>query len=118
MKATEFCKFFDFTLEKCDIDEYGDECGYKATDDQGVFYTRYVMDVKDLSDGFDSMLQDYIENDIEANGFDFDPTCDKQTYYEQALTWCDNNEIWKNTDTREIIACLVNPDLIEDDLED
>ena len=33
---------------------------YDVIDDQGVFHTRHINDVKDLVDCFDSMLDDYI----------------------------------------------------------
>ena len=76
MKASEFCKFFDFTYEKehgyADTDFYSGEYNYKATDDQGVFHDRLVKNVADFADEFDSMLQDYIQDDLEEQGFESD----------------------------------------------
>jgi hypothetical protein len=117
MKATEFCKFFEFTLvKKHGYDEDARVYNYMAVDDQGVFSNRYVYKVSDLADKFDSMIQDYIETDIEIAGFDYDSS-KEETYYEQALDWCKANRDYKDTDTCEVIACLVNPELLEDDLE-
>lgn len=119
MKATEFCKFFEFTLYKergyADEDYYEGKYNYKATDDQGVFHTRYVTDVTELADEFDSLLQDYVIDDLECQGFEPDI---HENWYKQALTWCEENEEYKGTDIHQVIACLLNPDLIEDDTEE
>ena len=38
-----------------------------------------------------------------------------RTYYQFALAWCDASDDYRNTDTRDIIQCLVDPKYIEDD---
>lgn len=109
MKASEFCSFFDFTLVKengyVDEDFYSGDYQYRATDDQGVFHDRYAADVKDLADEFDSMLQDYVDDDLEYNGFEPPATGD---YYEAALQWLETSEL-KNTDIHDVVKVLVNP---------
>lgn len=73
MKATDFCAFFDFTLERGEnTDEYGETFKYYATDDQGVFDDRHLNDVSELVDLFDSCLHDYIDEDVEQKtGFEY-----------------------------------------------
>jgi len=119
MKATEFCKFFDFTLyRESGIDEDGNEYNYIAVDDQGCWDDRTGSKITDITDWFDACLQDYVEEPIEYAGFE--PKSEGKrywNYYEQALAWCDANEDYKDTDLRNIIACLLNPELIEDDTE-
>ena len=114
MNAYDFCKFFEFTLEKesgiADEDFYTGEYSYRATDDQGVFHDRLVNDVKDLADEFDSMLQDYVQDDLEYNGFE-PPT--NENYYEAALKWLETSEL-KDTDIHDVVRVLVNPDELKE----
>lgn len=120
MKATDFCKYFDFTLWVNDTNEE-DESGYVskyiATDDQGCFQARYVNDVKDLADCFDSMLMDYVDSELYYHNFKYD---DKSNlaFYEQAKEWIENtiNNPLFDSYTYEVICCLVNPNNIIDDL--
>lgn len=115
MKATEFANYFDFTIQFVTIpDEELFHYAYDVVDNQGVFYTREIDDVTELVDCFDSMLPDYVESVLEEHGFE--PKMD-QNYWEQALEWIRNDEYLKDTDTREIIECLMNSDLIENDVE-
>ena len=115
--------YFDFELvdEPTTIDEYeannncyieaGETYKYHAYDIQGVFNTRYVNELPELADYFDSMLFDYVDSLIEENGFNYDESADG-SYYEQALAWISTNDDLKDTDTAEVIAALVNPELL------
>lgn len=113
MKASEFCKFFDFTYEKeygyADTDFYSGEYNYKATDDQGVFHDRLVKNVADFADEFDSMLQDYIQDDLDEQGFE--PELN-ENYWKSALLWIGDNEYYKIT--KNVIECLLYPEKIEE----
>ena len=94
MKATEFCKFFDFTLErgkfevKDDLVYLNGTYRYCATDDQYCFHDRYVNDVNDLADAFDSCLQNYVNDYIEEDGFKYDKEKDG-SYYDQAVEFAE-----------------------------
>lgn len=120
MKATDFCKYFDFTLWVNDTNEE-DESGYVskyiATDDQQVFHTRYLDDVGFLASCFDSMLIDYVDRTLYYYNFQCDSNSDK-TFYEQAKEWIENtiNNPLFDSYTYEVICCLVNPHNIIDDL--
>ena len=121
MKATEFCKFFEFTLEKehgivpeADTFYGGNEYNYIATDDQGVFNPRYAMEVNDLVDLFDICLKNYIDDNLEEDGFEFDKENTKEDYYEQALKWARENKY--SPYIAEILEALVSGEL-EDDTE-
>lgn len=121
MKATEFCKFFEFTLEKehgiiPESELYaGEEYNYIATDDQGVFHPRYVMKVDELIDAFDICLNDYIDSNLEEDGFEYDKEKEvDETYYEQALKWAKKNKY--SPCITEVIETLVSGEL-EDDTE-
>lgn len=115
MKATDFCAFFDFTLERGEnTDEYGETFKYYATDDQGVFDDRHLNDVSELVDLFDSCLHDYIDEDVEQKtGFEYEE--DKEgTYYEQLLEFL---EVCKDAYDcyYEVVNALVHPETIVDD---
>ena len=117
MKATEFCKFFEFSLErKHGYDEDEDEYNYVAMDDQGTLDPRYVMDVDDLTECFDSLLKDYIDDGIQEHGFEYNLMSDT-SYYEQALKWIktEANELIKKC-YQEVVEALVTGKL-EDDTE-
>ena len=120
MKATEFCKFFDFTLEKGEFEVKNDfiyDDGvykYRATDDQGVFADRYTNDITDITDWFDSCLQDYINDDVEEDGFVYVKE-QPGSYYEQMLSWLKENG---DTYYYYVVASLVDPRLIVDDLRE
>lgn len=110
MNAYEFCKFFDFTLEKeSGINEDGDTYNYIATDDQAVFHDRTAYKVSGLTDLFDSMLPDYVDEECEYNGFEYDESQDG-TFYEQALKWVKSDENYRDTDLAGVLEALVNPD--------
>ncbi len=115
MKATEFCKFFDFTLyKKKGIDENGCIYNYIATDDQSAWHDRQAEKIDEIVDWFDACLDDYIIANLDEDGFE--PKTD-ENYWEQALAWCEANDDYRETDTHDVIACLLNPGLIEDDAE-
>lgn len=118
MKATEFCKFFEFTLQKeHGYDEEDGEYNYIATDNQGVFHPRHVLYVDELTDMFDSCLKDYVDDNLEEDGFKVDESCG--SYYQQALDWVngldDSKQIIKDCYT-DILTALVTGTL-EDDTE-
>lgn len=118
MKATEFAKWFDFTITlntENEADECGDVTKYIVEDDERVFHTRYIDCVSDLADCFDSMLMDYIETPMEECGFDYDIDADG-TFYEQALEWAKANKSKVYDGYIEMLECLVNPEKIEDDV--
>lgn len=123
MRATEFCKFFDFTLVKehgfvpgSDDLYAGTEYNYIATDNHGVFQPRYVMDVNELTDMFDSCLKDYIDDMIEEDGFEVDEHYG--AYYDQAYEWAKENETYKEyyPTVIEALEALAKGEL-EDDTE-
>ena len=116
MKVNEFCDFFDFTYEKehgeIDEDLYSGEYNHIATDNQGVLHNRYVMNISDLSDEFNSLLDDYINEFIEEDGFEYDENAEG-TYYEQAYKWCvDTNYEYKTI--TDVLDCIIHPEKIEE----
>ena len=116
MKATEFCKFFEFTIYKSHgIDEDGDEYNYIAVDDQGVFHSRYITDITEIANCFDSLLMDYIESNVEEDGFKYDDNRNG-TYYEQLLEWL--KEVNYYEWYIDVVSCLIDPRLIVDDVEE
>lgn len=123
MKATEFCHFFEFSLREIEDsdktdEEYTEGDKYIITDDQGVFSSRFVSDVSSLAGCFDSMLDDTLADYVEEFGFKSD---DKSglTYYEQVKEWIEKDCYYLyNTDTYDVICCLIDPSLIEDDVKE
>lgn len=114
MQATEFCHYFEFSLNKeHGFDDDGSEYNYAVVDDQGVFDTRYIMQIDELVNCFDVMLRDYVEDYVEDNGFEYDSSLEK-TYYEQALQWIIDTDL-AGTDTHWVIAALVDPKTLADD---
>ena len=113
MKATEFCKWFDFTLDKGEFyDEDGVDWKYCATDDQGVFANRYADNVDDFADMFDSCLQDYVDEDLEYNGFDPDDYEPSQ-YYMSASRWCEDESEMNDTFLHHIVRVLAGLEKLE-----
>lgn len=112
MKATEFAKFFEFTIQfATDFDEYGNEAKYEVIDDQGVFHTRYINKIEELIDCFDSMLDDYIFSIFEEDGYKFN---EHENYFKQLEKWTQDKKEYEGI--REIILCFIYPELIEEDL--
>ena len=123
MKATDFVNFLDFYIVTAkdygkiidkDIDpEEANDINYVAIDRQGVFQNRYIVNIHDIVDCFDSMLADYIDTNIEEDGFNYNPEMGT-TYYEQALKWVNENpdeEYYK-----DVIKALVYPETIINDV--
>ena len=111
MKASEFCKFFDFTYEKehgyADTDYFTGEYNYKATDDHGCWNDRFVTNLEDFADEFDACLPDYIQDVIEEDGFE-EPN--NENYWSAALKWINNREDKEYYKIiREVIECLLDP---------
>ena len=92
MTVYDFCEFFDFTCEKVDG-------GYIATDDQGVFHDREFEKPGDCVDMFDSMLSDYVDDELEYHGFSWDGTGD---FYAHAWNWFADKE----TDLAQVVGAL------------
>lgn len=119
MEATEFCKYFDFSLEKEEGSIDGVYYNYRATDDQGVFDDRLAENVADLADMFDSMLFDYVDSEAEYYGFtpsqDFN-TFENNHYYKEMKDRLEGTEL-KSTILYDVICVLVDPDKLENDLQ-
>ena len=104
MKATDFANFFEFHIEIIPTEDYieileddntddlfcwatGNSTVYAVIDDQAGFDTRYIDKVQDLTECFDSLHKDYIEDLIEEDGFECDETKDATSAYVlQSLT--------------------------------
>lgn len=119
MKATEFCKLFDFTLEKGEFEVKNDityDDGiykYCATDDQACFHDRYVNDVNELVNEFDSCLQNYVNDYIEEDGFEYDKE-KNETYYDQAIEF--GKDIYDEDSVfMHILKVLFGTETLEDD---
>ena len=108
MKASEFCEYFDFTLTK------NEDGWYIATDNQGVFDNRYCIVITDLAECFDILLENYIDDDLEYDGFNPE---DRTNYYEKAEQWL-KEKGETNTTFYEVIRVLNNPQLLEDDVSE
>jgi hypothetical protein len=110
MKATEFAEYFEFTIQKGEEpDEFGEISKYDVVDNQGVFHTRHIDDVKDLVDCFDSMLDDYVFDTLEEDGFEV------EGFDENTIKFAEE-KYGKDSGFTEMIKAFVNPDLIEDDV--
>lgn len=126
MKATEFCKFFDFNIDIVPIDEVSEddrndfalqeEWVYEMTDDQGTFRTRYADSICTIADLFDSMLLDYVDSTLSDFGFEWDQYS-MEPQYEQALKWIKGTEL-EGTNIHRVIECMVDPSKIKDDLKE
>lgn len=119
MKATEFCNFFDFTLEKGnykvkhDVVYADGTYKYCATDDQVCFHDRYVNDVNDLASEFNSCLQDYVDDYIEEDGFEYDKE-KEGSYYDQAVEFAEG--IYKEDSIFiHVLKVLNGTETLEDD---
>lgn len=118
MKATEFCKFFDFhIILNIPNTEEGAHRRYAVIDDQGTFNTRYIDSVDELTDQFDTMLADYVDSTLLDFGFMPDEDVEFG-FYKQALEFIENGdgEDLKGTDTYNVIRCLTDSSLIIDDV--
>ena len=114
MKLSEYCKFFEFTVEKgkfTDEDD-GTEYKYMATDDQQCFHARYGNEPNDFIDQFGSMEEDYLlanlHEDLEDNYVED---------YEKLVTILENSE-YRDTEQYHIVKCLAGLEDLEDDLEE
>ena len=114
MKLSEYCKFFDFTVEKGNFtdEDDGTEYKYMATDDQQCFHARYGDEPNDFIDQFESMEEDYVISSIRDDCFD-----DCPNDYLRLVTILENTE-YKDTDTFHVIKCLAGVETLEDDLEE
>ena len=116
MKATEFCKFFEFDLEKGEFkDEDGVNRKYCAIDDQDVFGNRYADNVSDLADAFDICIPDYVDEELEYNGFN-PKNHEPSKYYLEANKWCKQSEI-NDTDLHHVVRVLAGLEELEEDDE-
>lgn len=112
MTISDFCSFFDFTFQEGNFilsdndDNYMIEAGeykYMASDDQGCFCNRYANDIGDFISMFDSMVYDYIDSNIEEDGFIYDQKADG-SYYDQAFKWLSGREDYKDTAIFHVVA--------------
>ncbi len=131
MNASDFAKFFDFSIkrienEMVDKDEffwgtYNEDntfTGYRVADNEAVLTTRYIDKVGDLVECFDSMLTDYIDSALEDYGCPVIYLYDYENYdYEKARNWIEESRPdLRNTDIYDVICCLANRELIFDDV--
>lgn len=118
MKATKFCDFFEFDIQKGSFrdNEDGEIYRYQVEDTHEVFHTRYVDDVSDLTECFDSMLIDYIDSTLDDYEFVLNEESEK-TFYEQAQEYIEKecSELY-DTDTYHVICCINGNESIEDDI--
>lgn len=116
MKATKFCEFFEFHIQPAtEPDEYGNMYKYEVVDSQGIFDTRYVNEVKELPDCFDSLYDDYIFELFEEDGLEFSESENK---FQQIISAMENNDRYYNSHIKEIVNCILDGNLIEDDVEE
>lgn len=114
MYIDEFCKFFDFTFDSGDfIDEYGDHYKYIATDDQGCFVPRFSNNILNFRDMFESMEADYIVDDLEYNGFEYNQKI-PVPYYEQAYKWLLAHDDYKYTDIFDVVSVFAGHDELKE----
>lgn len=107
MKATDFCNFFEFSIQKTNSQ-------FEVVDIQGVFDTRYVKKVSELVYCFGSMEDDYIWHDIEDTyGYD------GQHDYENAQKWIEEKcHDLLNTDMYDVICAFASDGrTIENDVD-
>lgn len=120
MKATELADFFDFTIRlnvDNELDEYGKDddepTKYVVEDNQWCFASRYIDDVSELTECFDSMLDDYIIRDLEEEfGFEYDYKTDERTIMEAAADFATEHDI----SYAEFVRAMAGYDEIEDDV--
>ena len=111
MKIADFCNFFEFTFEAGEFYDDGEKYKYIATDNQGVFRDRLFNDIEFFIDAFDSMVPDYVDDDLEYNGFEYDKE-DPAPYYVQAYKWMSDNPDYKDTDVYEIVKLFSGNDTL------
>ena len=135
MKASEFAEFFDFEIDYVenkditpvlnevfawgiDEEDAASFTGYEVYDNQGVLSSRYIEKIEDLTECFDSMLNDSIFDDfneyLESIGI---PEVDN---IDDILKLLNENPKIKehySGDFYELISAFVNPKLIEDDIK-
>lgn len=114
MKASEFAGFFEFSITREDhLDEENFCKRFIVTDKQGVMETRHISYVEGLSDCFDSLLDDYVNDNLKEYGFDFDRKS-RKSYYSQALSFLKGKAAYKSL--YDVINCLLHPEKIKDDV--
>ena len=118
MKASEFVKFFNFTLRR--NEGFTDEnrlFRYEVTDDEGTLQTRYVAEVSELVDQFDVCLKDYIDGPLLDFGF-MPEGSSELGFYGQALKFINEGDGADliGTQIHKVIECICDSDKIEDDV--
>lgn len=112
MKIYDFCKTFDFTFETGEFfDDDGEKYLYRASDDQNCFHDRLENDVENFIDDFDSMVPDYIDDDLEYNGFIYDDKS-PEAYYTQAYKWISGQPDYNDTWLYEIVSVFSGHDTL------
>lgn len=114
MRATDFANFFDFTIKEGETpDEFGEMSRYDVVDDQGCFSTRHINHVRDLVDCFDSMLENYIFDNLVEDGYELP---NGFAFYDDTLEFAKEN-YGERAYITEVIAAFINPRLIENDVD-
>lgn len=118
MKVTEYCGFFDFSIERgkfVDPDDEDDSITYKycISDDQGCWDDRFCNDIEDVIDKLDGLYQNYIYDIVEEDGFEEDKTINKP-YIEQVFIFAEENYKEDPIFVR-IIKVLAGFEKLEDD---
>lgn len=141
MKASEICDFFEFDIqrfENVDISYFYDKMfawgvdeedtksftGFEVSDLQNCFRSRYITDIKDLIECFDSMLTDYIFDPFQdcldemgvSGQIDLEVEVDTMEDILTVLNTHSNVKEHVGEGFYDLIASFVNPDLIEDDV--
>ncbi|WP_026653540.1 hypothetical protein [Butyrivibrio proteoclasticus] len=118
MKATEFCRFFDFDIRREEgFSEFGSMYRFVITDTQGTVSAKYIVDIYDVTEAVDICLGAYIDETLLDYGFIPDENCN-DGYYEQALKFITegDGDALIGTNTHKVIECLCDPKKIEDDV--
>lgn len=114
MKASEFASYFDFNIVREDhLDEENFWKRFIVTDSQGVMETRHISYVDGLADCFNSLLDDYVNDNLKESGFALDPKS-RKSYYSQALSFLKGKAEYKRL--YDVINCLLHPEKIKDDV--
>jgi len=116
MKASKFAEFFDFNIVRnYGCNELDGLYRFEVIDNNGTLPTRRILSVGDLTHCFGSLIEDYIFSNLEYHGFDY---AQKGRDYPAALDFAKKKSVFKDSDTKEVIECMIDPNLIEDDISD
>lgn len=112
--ATDICGFFDFYIVKeSGKKEDGEPYHYRVIDGQGVFGDRYIETIDGLTECFDSMLPDYVDYNVEEDGFREDENS-PLSRYEQLQNWIMTQKEYQDSYIYDWIMAVNAPSLIID----